>query len=160
MITLIVLVSTYIITNLFGYIIHWAFHQKWSGTFYKKHYNHHYIQYPPDDFFSGTYRSAGEDSSSKLFILAFMPVIIGWFVFGFFMHISILLQVAALVEMGIIGVIHDTLHSAFHIKDHWLNKFSIFRKWVYLHEMHHIDTSKNYGIFDFMWDKICGSYQK
>ena len=155
-----IFIFVYIIINLLGYLTHRAFHQKWSGFFYRAHHNHHYIQYPPNDFFSEAYRSAGKDNSGKFFILAFLPMIIGWFVFVFLAHISLVIGIGVIIEMVIIGLAHDILHDAFHIQNHWLNKFAIFRRWVELHKIHHIDVSKNYGIFDFLWDRVFGTFEK
>lgn len=149
---------TYLVTSLFGYAVHWSLHQSWAGRFNTSHMTHHLKLYPPQDFTSEVYRNAGADNTLKIFAIAALPLIIAPFVLwlvGVFSWISV---IAVLVMEALMGFFHDYLHDAFHIKNHWLNRLPvlnvIFEKWVQLHYLHHVDMSKNLGIFSFHWDYI------
>ena len=50
------------------------------------------------------------------------------------------------------------IHSAYHIPNHWLNRYSWFRRDKRRHLQHHIDPSVNYGIATHFTDIIMGSY--
>jgi len=154
----ITILLTYVITSLFGYVIHWSLHQSWAGTFNKSHMTHHQIMYPPSDFTSEKYRNAGKDSTPKFFALAAIPLIfapIGLWAAGL---LPLYLMLTVLAVEGVMGFLHDYIHDAFHIKDHWMNRVPvlsvIFAKWVQLHYLHHVDMGKNFGIFVFHWDHV------
>lgn len=156
--TLLTALITCIIVSFFGYVIHWMLHQPWAGFFNSSHMTHHTKLYPPEDFFSDTYRSAGKDSTVILFAIAAVPLVLAPLVLGFFGLLSWSLVITVLVVEGLMGYAHNYLHDAFHIKNHLLTKIPVinklFDKWVKLHYLHHVDMSKNFGIFTFHWDKV------
>jgi len=155
---------SYIITSLFGYVIHWSLHQSWAGQFNTAHMTHHLKLYPPEDFTSDTYRHAGKDSTPKFFALAAIPLIITPIILGALGILSWYLVVTVLVMEGLMGFLHDYIHDAFHIYNHWMSRVPvlkvIFHKWVELHYLHHVNMEKNYGIFVFHWDRLFGSFWK
>lgn len=155
---LLTILITYIVTSLFGYVIHWSLHQTWAGQFNNAHMTHHLKLYPPEDFTSDSYRNAGKDSTPKFFAMAALPLIglpIVLFAVGF---LPLHLMIVALAVEGAMGFLHDYIHDAFHISRHWMSRVpvlkDIFHKWVALHYLHHVDMGKNYGIFVFHWDRI------
>lgn len=155
---------TYLITSLFGYIVHRALHQTWSGYFNKAHMTHHLIKYPPEDFLSDTYRNAGKDSTPKFFALAALPIILAPLLLGWFGILSWAVVITIMVVEGLMGFLHDYLHDSFHIKNHLLTKIPVINKlfdlWVKLHYQHHVDMNKNFGIFTFHWDKVFKTFLK
>lgn len=144
--------------SLLGYVVHWIFHQPWSGTFYRSHQNHHTLQYPPDDFLSETYRSAGRDNSTWLFIIAFSPVIIGIVLFVLFGIISFITGSVALVSLIGWGLINDYFHDHIHLINTPWKPLVFFKKWRDLHRIHHSNMNLNMGIILFQWDKLFGTY--
>jgi hypothetical protein len=46
------------------------------------------------------------------------------------------------------------IHSAYHIKNHWLNSYQWFKDDKRIHFQHHYDPSKNYGIATHFSDVI------
>src|ERR1700722_13776261 len=139
---IIVVAIAFIISSIFGFGMHWAIHQRWSGKLYRSHMTHHLILYPPYDFQSDVYRDAGNDRSTKLFAIGALPLILAPIIFYLLGWISIWLMIIALIIEGLIGFLHNYLHDAFHIHNHWLSK-SFVKHWynrlVALHYIHHIN---------------------
>lgn len=52
------------------------------------------------------------------------------------------------------------IHSAYHIKNHWLEKYDWFLEDRELHFQHHEDPHSNYTIATHFPDKIFGTYQE
>jgi sterol desaturase/sphingolipid hydroxylase (fatty acid hydroxylase superfamily) len=155
---LISLVLGFIATNLFGFVVHWALHRKESKDFNQSHMTHHEKLYPPEDFFSDVYRDAGKDATPKFFVIAAIPMLLSVVFFWLIGVISLFVCVVVMLEMIGIGLIDNYLHDAFHIRNHWLNRVPLVRTWyaklVKYHYLHHCDMTRNYGIFNFMWDRI------
>jgi sterol desaturase/sphingolipid hydroxylase (fatty acid hydroxylase superfamily) len=166
MITIIItIILGFFITTLFGHVVHYALHQPWSGKVHKAHLTHHLIKYPPHDFMSDEYRSAGKDSTPKFFVWAGLPLIITPIILWLCGIIPLVIMITILGVEGIIGFLHSYLHDAFHIKNHWLYKVPIlgkqFTKLVHLHYLHHVGKMNfNFGIFTFLWDRVCGTFTK
>jgi sterol desaturase/sphingolipid hydroxylase (fatty acid hydroxylase superfamily) len=150
---------SFIFMTLLGYITHKIFHKKWSGRFYRAHFNHHYLQYPPEDLISDKYRDAGKDNTVYLFALCFSPFIIGNIILTILGIIPIILGVGIFIEMAVVSLLNSELHDAFHLTNSFWHKFWFFDNLKKLHFQHHFDQSKNYGIFSFMWDKIFRTYR-
>jgi sterol desaturase/sphingolipid hydroxylase (fatty acid hydroxylase superfamily) len=161
---LLTLLFSFLLTTLFGYVVHWALHQNWSGSVHVSHMTHHLKLYPPEDFSSETYRDAGKDNSFKFFALAAIPLIIIPIALWCAGILSLGLMLVVLLMEALMGFLHDYLHDVFHISNHWLSRTPIlkgfFAKWVKLHYQHHVDMKTNYGIFSFLWDKILGTFVK
>lgn len=159
---IIVIIATFILTNLFGYVVHWALHQSWSGSFNESHMTHHLKLYPANDFLSDVYREAGKDATPKFFVIAAIPLISLPIILYLFGLLSVWVMIISIVEMFTIGLLDNYLHDAFHIKNHWMNKVPIINKyfaaWERLHFLHHVNMNYNFGIFNFMWDKIFSSF--
>lgn len=50
------------------------------------------------------------------------------------------------------------IHSAFHIENHWLNKYEWFQRDKKLHLLHHVNNDKNYGIATHFADTLFNTY--
>jgi sterol desaturase/sphingolipid hydroxylase (fatty acid hydroxylase superfamily) len=159
---LIAIIFSFFFTTLFGHISHWSFHQPWSGSVHKSHMTHHLKLYPPSDYLSDKYRDAGKDSTPKFFIIAAIPVILTPILLWHFGIITGAVAITILTTQIIVGLMHNYLHDAFHIRGHWLYRVygvrSLFAHWTAIHYLHHVDMKKNYGIFTFFWDRIFGTY--
>jgi sterol desaturase/sphingolipid hydroxylase (fatty acid hydroxylase superfamily) len=148
----------YLLTSFLGYIIHWAIHRPWAGKAYRAHRAHHVDLYPPGKLISDTYRSAGQQSTVYTFVMAFAPLLLippvlwitGVFTFG--------MALSAVLAMGISGLLNDTIHDSYHVKDHWLGRVVPgYDRMRQLHFIHHVNMRKNYGIYSFVWDRIFGT---
>jgi sterol desaturase/sphingolipid hydroxylase (fatty acid hydroxylase superfamily) len=153
---------SFLITTLFGHISHWSFHQPFSGSIHKAHMTHHLKLYPPSDYLSETYRQAGGDSTPKFFVIAAIPLLLIPIMLWLFGIISGPAAITVLIVALVVGLMHNYLHDAFHIEGHWMYRIygirSLFAHWTTVHYLHHVDMSKNYGIFTFFWDRIFGTY--
>jgi sterol desaturase/sphingolipid hydroxylase (fatty acid hydroxylase superfamily) len=154
----------FFISSLFGYVVHRALHQKWTGRLNRKHMTHHLTLYPPTDYLSDEYRQAGQDNTVRIFALAALPLVLTPIVLGLTGLLSLPLVITALVVMGVMGFLHDYIHDRFHIRNHFLTRVPgvrvIFQYWNRLHYLHHIDMQKNFGIFLFHWDHVFRTFWK
>lgn len=160
---ILVIIFSYFATTLFGYVVHWSLHQKWSGYFNKSHMAHHLKLYPPEDYLSEKYREAGADSTPKFFFLAALPTLILPTLILYYVGVlSWGLTLLAFVVMFGIGLMKNYLHDSFHIKNHVLTRIPIIKMWFSrlskLHYYHHVDMSKNFGISSFFWDRRFKSF--
>ncbi len=64
-----------------------------------------------------------------------------------------------IAEMLAYGWLSDYTHDAFHITNHPLNRLAVFRRWNELHYIHHVDMSRNLGIFDYSLDRLFKTYK-
>jgi len=163
MLSILFIVLFYFATNLMGHVVHWILHQKWAGFLNKAHMAHHELLYPPADYLSETYRMPDfKESTPKFFAIAAIPLLLSPVFLFFFGFIPFLTMLFILVEIFTIGAIDYYVHDMFHIRNHWINKVPILRnmfaKWNHLHYLHHIDMSKNFGIYSFFWDKTLKTY--
>ena len=153
---------TFFVANLFGYFVHKSLHQKWAGRFYRAHRTHHFKLYPPSDFTSDKYRSAGKDNTLFIFGAAAIPIFLIPIILGAFHIVPLSIVFTSLLVMSIMSFLHSYLHDAFHINNHWLYKVPminvLFTRWVYLHWLHHVEPQKNFGIFLFFMDKWFGTF--
>ncbi len=161
---LLTILISYIVTSFFGYVIHWSLHQTWSGFFNKAHMTHHQVLYPASDFTSDVYRHAGKDSTPRFFALAASPLILTPLVLWLVGIVPLSVAITAWAVMGVMGFLHDYIHDAFHIRNHWMTRTpvlrDIFAKWIQLHYLHHVDMGKNFGIFVFHWDRVFKTFWK
>lgn len=161
---LLTLLISFFGTTLFGHVVHWSLHQEWSGAVHNAHMTHHLRLYPPTDYISDVYRNAGKDSTPKFFAIAAIPLVLTPIVLWAVGWLPLPLMLVALGMEALMGFLHNYLHDAFHIRKHWLYGVPflgiLFGKWVAIHYLHHVDMSKNYGIFTFHWDRLFGTYWK
>lgn len=144
----------------YGYWAHRFLHSKYSGRFHNSHLTHHNALYPANDYLSKVYRKAGKDDSSIAFALFAIPLLFCPLLLAIFHLLSFKLAFLSLFTMLITGAFHNYIHEWFHIKDHWLNKLSWFKRLNELHYLHHIDQTKNFGIFWFFFDRMFNSFKK
>lgn len=160
LVTLILLVAVFVGVTLFGYGVHWAIHQPFMGRFNKSHMTHHEVLYPSGKFFSEKYLDAGKDNTTYTFLIAGAPIVLFPFLLWFLGVISLFSLVLIIAEIAVVGYLHDYLHAAFHVQGHWLHKVPGFDKLTKLHEVHHDDMSKNFGIYLFAWDKLFKTFKE
>lgn len=161
---LITAVLAFFASSLFGYVVHRSLHQTWTGKLNQSHMAHHLKLYPPTDYLSEVYRSAGKDNTVRTFAIAAIPMVLVPIILGILGILPLSLVITTLIVMGLMGFLHNYLHDAFHIKDHFLTRLpllkDVFAHWNDLHYLHHIDMQKNFGIFLFHWDHIFKTFWK
>ena len=161
---LVTAVIAFFATSLFGYVVHRSLHQPWTGNLNKKHMTHHLILYPPSDYVSDKYRNAGIDNTVITFVIASIPMVGIPITLGILGILPLPEVITALVVMIGLGFLHNYIHDAFHIKNHFLSRVpglrNIFAYWNRLHYLHHVDMQKNFGIFLFHWDHVFKTFWK
>ena len=156
--TILTLVIVFFAITLFGHVSHYCLHQKWSGRLNRAHMTHHLKLYPPSDYVSDVYRNPGKDNTVIIFAMLSLPVLITPILLCLIGKLSIFLTIVAVVEMLVVGLLHDRIHDAFHLTKSIWHKVPGFKRWNRLHYLHHVDMQTNFGIFSFHWDKIFGTY--
>lgn len=153
---------SYFIINLFGWVVHKFLHSKASKKWGLAHKFHHFQLYPAKDFFSDTYRDAGEHASPKFFILLALPILGGVVILWWIGILSLGMMIVSLLIMFSVGILDDLIHDAFHIRNSWLTRLPIikhfFLRWRKLHYFHHQKTKTNFGIFNFWFDRLFGTF--
>lgn len=161
---LITVMITFFVGSLFGYVVHRSLHQEWTGRFNQAHMTHHLKLYPPTDYLSDKYRSAGKDNTVWIFAVVAVPFFALPIILGVMHLLPLTLVIVSLSVMSLMSFLHSYLHDAFHIRDHWLYRVpllgKVFLRWVRLHWLHHVDMNTNYGIFLFHWDHVFHTYWK
>jgi|ERR1019366_1572910 sterol desaturase/sphingolipid hydroxylase (fatty acid hydroxylase superfamily) len=162
MLYILVGIITLIILTFIGYISHLWFHSKSSGPFYRSHLTHHYTLYPKTDLISKPtegYRSAGKDNTTYLFALIFAPLVLTCLGLTIFSVIPIWIGLLILLEMFLISIVNETMHSEFHLPNGFWHHFWFFKRLQKLHFLHHSFVLRNLGIYSYTWDRIFGTYR-
>lgn len=151
------LVVGYFVIQSAGYVVHKALHQPQLGKIHGTHEIHHKEIYPPEDYlFAGKYKEVPAAAQPVWYYLP--PAIL--MVAGFFYVLPAYIAVSLTAELALVAWMNDWLHQKLHIKGHWLERFSWFHHLRALHWHHHVDDSKNIGIFSWFTDKLLGTYQE
>ena len=54
---------------------------------------------------------------------------------------------------------HVYLHAQYHVHGSRLQRYSWFRRRRLLHAVHHRDGTRNFGLIDFSWDRLFGTFR-
>ena len=140
-----------IVVEVLGYAWHRAAEHK--GIFGNKvrhrHWVHHEVHYPLESLRgpipyhdAGGFTMYAAGVALSVLALVFLP----W-----------LIVMPALIAAWIYAImIGEYFHRAFHIREHWLQRFAWFRRLRLLHDIHHMGPY-NYGIVLFWMDGLCGT---
>ena len=147
-----------VIALFFGYFFvqiigtagaHRILHHKISGPVFRAHTDHHDTQYPPEDCLSATYRQPHWRNRP---IWYYVPPA-GLLTAAFFYFTPLYIAIALTIELIAIAWANDWIHEKIHIEGHWLERYKWFWRLRDLHWHHHVDESKNLGIFSWFTDK-------
>jgi sterol desaturase/sphingolipid hydroxylase (fatty acid hydroxylase superfamily) len=129
------------------------------GPLHKAHLTHHLELYPPGDFSSEKYRNAGAKSTTWIFLVAGLPLLLGPLAFAWWGIIDWLTGICLIVVTGGIGLLHDRIHDWMHLSSHWFHWVPGAKRLIEMHKVHHSDMTKNFGIFTFFWDKLAKTFE-
>jgi hypothetical protein len=148
------------VTMVFGHVLHWAIHQRWSGRLYRGHMTHHVKLYPPEDYMSDVYRDPGKDSTVFPFLVLGSPLVLAPLALTF---LSLVAWPTALAMVGaslLIGFLNDYIHDSFHVRNHWLARvLPGYKRMNELHYVHHCYMQTNFGIFTFVCDRAFRTFR-
>jgi sterol desaturase/sphingolipid hydroxylase (fatty acid hydroxylase superfamily) len=151
------LVVGYFVIQTTGYIVHKALHHPALGLIHETHDVHHKKMYPPEDYLNtGKYREVPNEAQPyKYYAAAAVPLVIGVFAF-----LPLSIAIALVTELAVVAWLNDWLHQKLHIKGYWLERYSWFHRLRELHWWHHVDDSKNFGIFSWFADRLFGTFEE
>jgi len=152
--------------ELVGYLVHSLLHSGNVLWLHKMHMNHHINLYPFGNLRSENYRTPKHSRFLGLGIEWIFPVtlvllftILFLIVFGADVLRVMLFAASALVWASIF---FSYMHDQFHLKSSLLLKGGLLRAWFSdrreLHDLHHLNMKKNYGITFFLFDRIFGTF--
>jgi hypothetical protein len=151
------LVVGYFVIQSTGYAVHKALHHPALGKIHDTHDVHHKLMYPPEDYLdTGKYREVPDNAQPfKYYAAAAVPLVAAVFIF-----LPLTIAISLAVELAVVAWANDWLHQKMHIKGYWLERYTWFHHLRALHWHHHVDDSKNIGIFSWFTDKILGTYEE
>lgn len=151
------LVIGYFVVQATGYAVHKALHHPALGKVHETHDVHHKVMYPPDDYLNtGEYREVPAGAQPyKYYAPAALALVV-----TVFLTLPLYVAVALSAELAFLAWANDWLHKKLHIKGYWLERYTWFNHLRDLHWHHHVDDSKNLGIFSWFTDKIMGTYEE
>jgi sterol desaturase/sphingolipid hydroxylase (fatty acid hydroxylase superfamily) len=166
MVWLLVLVVALISTELVGYVIHRALHAGVLGRFSELHNEHHFTIYPPNGSLrseeykhperTGILKKVGEEWVVPISIIS-IPLVAILLIVGVPIQ-YLLFSLAISLLWAWLGLAY--MHKSFHLKHFWMDKSRWYKKVRRLHDIHHLEVTKNYGITFFGFDKIVGTFTK
>jgi sterol desaturase/sphingolipid hydroxylase (fatty acid hydroxylase superfamily) len=53
---------------------------------------------------------------------------------------------------------HGYVHTHYHLRRSWLQRFDWFRRLRELHRVHHVDQRSNFGVLTLVWDRAMGTF--
>lgn len=141
------------------YLIHRTLHSNIYPAWTQKHMIHHLEYYPPAARMrTEEYQTDSNEDRVKIGGIGLewvSPAMILFVIFYFTtesLYIPIFMAVYAYI-------VFDYLHTSFHVKNHWLERFKYFRYIRKCHDKHHNDMTKNFGITGLLFDKIFKTYK-
>jgi len=147
------ILATYCFATLIMTCLHYLLGHRWNWCWFaKNHITCHHAHYLRDNLTSNKYIPDEKNNTPYLMI----PVgIIFPFAYLFLPRDLFLVCLATII---MIFIAHVYLHGHYHLKDTWLNRFAWFRWKQQLHFVHHRNMGTNFGVIEFFWDKLFGTY--
>jgi sterol desaturase/sphingolipid hydroxylase (fatty acid hydroxylase superfamily) len=129
-------------------------HRETGGFLYRTHlYQHHGI-YSKDLLVSDKY--IPEEKSLDFFYSIPVTAI----ALLAYLSLPFDLFLVHVVSMALSVYAHLYLHGQYHLKETWLSRFKWFSKRQQLHLVHHKNSTKNFAVLEFFWDRVLGTYQE
>lgn len=151
---LVTAIVSFFFSEAVGFAIHRLAHWSGSGKLFQDHLNHHAVAYPPSKYLSAKY--LGDLRTS--FIPYFIPVFVAFNLLAFAI-MSWPMALTFLVVSSAVSLASNMLHDSYHVKDHWLTRFSWHRHLREVHRVHHVNVKKNLGIYFYFYDRLFGSFR-
>jgi hypothetical protein len=117
------------------------------------HFSSSLTRYPAKRFLNEKILGAKDGNAKYYTPTILLPGLITYFVFSdITMGLVCSLYVALWLEFV------DQMHTSYHLKDHWCEKYTWFQVLRQLHYKHHVgDMMSNFGIVDFCMDFLLGN---
>ena len=92
-----------------------------------------------------------------ILVLLGIGIFIGWY--KNYIIIPVIYIIIVYVLITFVFIWNWYIHSAYHIPNHWLNRYKWFIKDKKMHLQHHVNPKVNYGIASHFSDIIFGTYE-
>src|SRR5947209_1230763 len=133
--------------------LHWFVgHRPLGGAIHRIHMLEHHGIYSGDALVADTY--SDEEQSATAYYAA-PAVALGGAAYATLPLDIFVVLVAALSASY---AAHVYVHTQYHLNHSWLRRFGWFHRKRELHFVHHRDASKNFGVIEFVWDRVFGTY--
>ncbi len=116
------------------------------------HNQSHHKAYTADQFESAVY---DQDEESITFSFLIPVAVISGIAYGV-LPVEYFIAIASGSAVSYLLQIY--LHTHFHLSKSWLLSYLWFRRLKRLHRVHHVYPDKNYGLINFYFDKLSGTY--
>jgi hypothetical protein len=134
-------------------ILHrWIGHGRLIRSIHERHIRSHHSLFKGRQFDAPTYTMEEKSVSHTYF-----PVAAAMGTFSYWL-LPLDLAVVSLLSLVVTIGTHIYLHEHFHLTGSWLLRFSWFRRLKELHKVHHAAPRKNFGIIDYSWDRLFGTF--
>lgn len=146
----------FFVVQYLGYWTHRLLHRPELACPARAHAQHHEIHYTPDDYLSDIYREPPLKDRPIWYYLPGALVFTGlslWL-------LPLYLAIPLIAELAFLGWLNDYLHGAFHLRNHWLERFKWFWRLRKLHWQHHREENTDYGIFSWFPDKLHKTFKE
>lgn len=114
--------------------------------------NHHSIDYPTNNLRGAKYRGSFWGANVLIFTI---PLLLIWTIFAAFSPLWLSTCVA--IEMIIVGYANSWFHDIMHIEPNKFQNKKWFKRRQKMHDIHHYDITKNFGIIHNLFDKLFGT---
>jgi hypothetical protein len=150
------------------YAWHWQCHRRlrwvpFNARCVQLHAEHHWRIYPPTAFFGQpsadgalqvTHDSFVTQHEALLYVLLAAAIA---FAFVALRENPVAIAFALVLDI-VIGLGGNALHQSFHVRGHWLERFSAFHELRAVHHIHHLGSARmNYAVFNVGLDWLMGS---
>jgi sterol desaturase/sphingolipid hydroxylase (fatty acid hydroxylase superfamily) len=146
--------ATHHLASLIQASAHWCLgHQKIGGFLHKIHAREHHGIYSEELMISDKYLDEARSADYYYAIPAFT---LAWCAYRLLPFDLFLIH---FVSLGLSTLAHFYLHVQYHLAGTWLTRYRWFQRKRKLHLLHHRDTTKNYAVIEFFWDRVFGTYE-
>jgi sterol desaturase/sphingolipid hydroxylase (fatty acid hydroxylase superfamily) len=147
-----VALGTYYLAALIQTVLHQALgHHRQGGKFFRAHLGNHHAIYSRI-FTTKSY--IDEDESLTVYYLA--PVAICSALAFWLLPLPFAVTVLSAFLFSFTA--HVYVHVQYHLEDSVLERSRWFRRRRYLHQLHHEQPNRNFGVMEFFWDRLLGTY--
>jgi sterol desaturase/sphingolipid hydroxylase (fatty acid hydroxylase superfamily) len=130
----------------------WLGHSPAGGFFFRTHAGSHHTIYTETRMVSPDY-SDREVRLTPFFILPAL-LLCGLFIWLLPVHLAAGAGLGLVVSFAL----QVYLHAQYHVESSRLRRYGWFLRLERLHGCHHREGDANYGLVDFLWDRIGGTY--
>ena len=128
-------------------------HHRAGGSMFRTHLRNHHAIY------SRVFTAAhyiDEDQSLTAYYL--LPITICAALAFWLLPLALALTVIATFLVSL--AMHVYLHVEYHLENSVWNNYGWFRRRQRLHRIHHELPNRNFGVIEFVWDRVLGTYSE